>query len=257
MKKRVVITGGTSGMGSEIVKLYVENGDNIVFTGVEEPELGEKIAKEFGEINSDSKVFYSRCNVADEEEVKELVAFVEEKIGGCDILINNAGIFEGGQVHETTIESWNRVFDVDVKGVFLMSKHFIPGMLERKTGAIVNTSSASGILGDTNMAAYNSAKGAVTNLTRAMALDYARKGIRVNAVCPTATATPMFLNGSTPEVIESFNRSIPLGRVAQPKEVAEAVFYLASNKASFITGVNLPLDGGLSAHSGQPRQDKE
>lgn len=256
-KKRVVITGGTSGMGKETTKLFLKNGHDVVFTGIEPVQTGNKIAEELSLINKESKVFFFRCDVSSETEVKELVKFTNEKLGGCDILVNNAGIFEGGQAHETSVESWDRVFDVDVKGAFLTSKYFVPQMIERKYGAIVNTASISGLYADYNAVAYCAAKAAIANLSRAMALDYAEKGIRVNAVCPYATKTPMFMGGSTQDVIDAFNNASPMGRIANPEEIAEAIYFLASDKASFINGVNLPVDGGVTQHTGQPRQDKE
>jgi meso-butanediol dehydrogenase/(S,S)-butanediol dehydrogenase/diacetyl reductase len=129
-------------------------------------------------------------------------------------------------------------------------------MLKNKKGAIVNTSSISGMLGEYNMAAYCATKGAVGNLTRAMALDYADCGIRVNAVCPGATKTPMFMTGTSPALMKRFEAVFPPRRIGLPEEVAEAIAFLASDNASFINGVLLPVDGGISAHSGQPRQDK-
>ena len=130
-------------------------------------------------------------------------------------------------------------------------------MLKNKKGAIVNTSSISGTLGEYNMAAYCATKGAINNLTRAMALDYADGGIRVNAVCPGATRTPMFMSGTSPELLKRFEQVFPPRRIGLPEEVAEAIAFLASDEASFVNGMLLPVDGGISAHSGQPRQDKD
>ena len=255
-EKRAVISGGTSGIGNETVKVFLENGYKVVFTGVEEDSIGNKIAEELRE-KYNQEAYYFRTFIDDEESVKALVKYTIEKISGCDALINNAGIFEGGEAHLTPVESWDRVMSVDVKGVFLMSKHFVPQMIEQGKGAIVNTASISGIAGEFNMVAYAAAKGAVINLTKAMACDYGTRGIRVNSVSPGATQTPMFLNGSSEELVASMKKAYPLGRLGEPKDIANAIFFLASDKAAFITGVNLPVDGGVTSHTGQPKQDKE
>ncbi|MGD9290351.1 MAG: SDR family oxidoreductase, partial [Desulfobacterales bacterium] len=142
-------------------------------------------------------------------------------------------------------------------GIYLMCRHFLPQMLAKGKGAVINNSSVSGLRGEYNMAAYTATKGAVSNLTRSMALDYADQGIRVNCVCPSATRTPMFLTGSTDEIIEAFNAVFPPRRVGEPEEVANLIVFLASDEASFLNGLNVPVDGGLLSHSGQPRQMKE
>jgi meso-butanediol dehydrogenase/(S,S)-butanediol dehydrogenase/diacetyl reductase len=252
--KRVVITGGTSGIGKEATKMFAENGYSVVFTG-RSTDKADALLLELTSIGLEN-VYFFQADMSKEEDVAKLYEFTNKTIGGCDVLVNNAGLFIGGLVHETKIEDWNRLFDTNVKAIYLTSKYFIPEMIRSNSGAIVNTSSISGLSGEYNMTAYCATKGAVSNLTRAMALDYADKGIRVNAVCPGATDTPMFMTGATEEVINSFSKVFPPGRVGKAKEVAEAIFFLASEKASFINGVNLPVEGGLTAHSGQPKQEK-
>ncbi|MGO0307806.1 SDR family NAD(P)-dependent oxidoreductase [Endozoicomonas acroporae] len=139
---------------------------------------------------------------------------------------------------------------MDVKSIFLTSKYFVPSMIANGGGTIVNTASVSGLNGDYNMAAYNAAKGAVVNLTRAMALDYGKYNIRVNNVCPSACATPMFL-ANPADVVNQFNQ---MGRICTPQEVAEAMYFLASDASRSCNGVNLPVSGGLELHTGQPVQ---
>lgn len=154
---------------------------------------------------------------------------------------------------EGSEDDWDLLFNVDVKSIYLTSKYFVPYMIENGGGTIVNTASVSGMNGDYNMAAYNAAKGAVVNLARAMALDYGKYNIRVNNVCPSACATPMFLANPT-EVVEQFNQANPLGRICTPEEVAEAMYFLSSPASRSCNGINLPVSGGLELHTGQPVQ---
>lgn len=248
---RVVITGGTSGMGKSAVKLFLKEGWKVMIVDMNE-EAGKTMLQELSE-QGYSDVYFCKCNVSKEEDVKNLYEYTMEKMGGTDSVINNAGIWVGGMLHETRDDDWNRVFDVDVKAIYLTSKYFVPYMIENKGGTIVNTASVSGMLGDYNMAAYNAAKGAVVNLARAMALDYGKFGIRVNNVCPAACATPMFL-ANDDATIEAFNQANPLKRICTPDEVAKAMFFLASDQSASCNGVNLQVSGGLDVHTGQPVQ---
>jgi len=248
---RAVITGGTSGMGKSAVKLFLKEGWKVMIVDMN-GEAGRAMLQELGE-QGYSDVYFCKCNVSKEEDVKNLYEYTMEKMGGTDSVINNAGIWVGGMLHETKDEDWDRVFNVDVKAIYLTSKYFVPYMIENKGGTIVNTASVSGMLGDYNMAAYNAAKGAVVNLARAMALDYGKFGIRVNNVCPAACATPMFL-ANDDATIEAFNQANPLKRICTPDEVAKAMFFLASDQSTSCNGVNLQVSGGLDVHTGQPVQ---
>ncbi|MGA2547673.1 MAG: SDR family oxidoreductase [Rectinemataceae bacterium] len=253
--KVTVITGGSRGIGESIVRVFLREGARVVFTNPNE-QNGVAMMKALEKEGLAKNARYCKADISKEADVQALVAFVTKTFGDCEVLCNNAGIFVGGAAHETSLEDWNRLFAVNVTGLYLCCKHFIPAMLKNKKGAIVNTSSISGMLGEYNMAAYCATKGAVGNLTRAMALDYADCGIRVNAVCPGATKTPMFMTGTSPALMKRFEAVFPPRRIGLPEEVAEAIAFLASDNASFINGVLLPVDGGISAHSGQPRQDK-
>jgi meso-butanediol dehydrogenase/(S,S)-butanediol dehydrogenase/diacetyl reductase len=249
--KRVLITGGTSGMGLSATKLFLKKGWKVMVVDINE-EKGNSLINEFRE-QGYSEVYFCKCNIAKNDEVKVLYDYTMEKLGGIDSVINNAGIWTGGMLHETEEENWDRIFDVDVKSIYLTSKYFVPYMIENGGGTIVNTASVSGMFGDYNMAAYNAAKGAVVNLVKAMALDYGKYNIRVNNVCPSACATPMFL-ANPPEVIELFNNSNPIKRICTPDEVAKAMYFLASDESSSCNGINLEISGGLNVHTGQPVQ---
>jgi meso-butanediol dehydrogenase/(S,S)-butanediol dehydrogenase/diacetyl reductase len=253
--KITVVSGGTSGIGEECVRLFARRGARVVFTGTSEKKAAvvlEALKKE----GLDKAVRFCRTDISREADVRALVEFVRSAFGECEVLCNNAATFVGGAAHEITPENWARLFAVNVTGTWLCCRYFLPGMLKNRKGAIVNTASISGLMGEYNMAAYCATKGAVISLTQSMALDYADAGIRVNAVCPGATRTPMFMSGTSPELMKRFEAIFPPRRIGLPREVAEAVVFLASDEASFINGVLLPVDGGISAHSGQPRQDK-
>jgi NAD(P)-dependent dehydrogenase (short-subunit alcohol dehydrogenase family) len=172
--------------------------------------------------------------------------------GGLDILFNNAGIIRRADVLSTTEAEWDRVMDVNVKSIFLMSKYAIPYMIKRGAGSIINTSSGWGLKGGGNAVSYCASKGAVTNMTRAMAIDHGKDNIRVNAICPGDTDTPMLHNEAS-QLGQDYGRFLtesadrPLRRYAQPIEIARSVLFLASQAASFVTGAALAVDGGGSA----------
>ncbi|MEK4063339.1 MULTISPECIES: SDR family NAD(P)-dependent oxidoreductase [unclassified Paenibacillus] len=248
---RVVITGGTSGMGLSAAKLFLERGWKVLLADLNEVR-GAAVMEELQDLGY-KEVYFFKCNVAVEADIQNLYDYTMKTMGGTDSIINNAGIWAGGMLHETKEDDWDRLFNVDVKSIYYTSKYFVPYLIQNGGGTIVNTASVSGMVGDYDMAAYNAAKGAVVNLARAMALDYGKYNIRVNNVCPAACATPMFLS-NPPEVIESFNQANPLRRICTPEEVAKAMYFLASDESSSTNGLNLTVSGGLEVHTGQPLQ---
>lgn len=249
--KRVLITGGTSGMGLSATRLFLQRGWRVMVVDINE-ERGNSLIEELNK-EGYNEVYFCKCNIASDDDVKSLYEYTMEKLGGIDSVINNAGIWAPGMLHETKEDDWNRLFDIDVKSIYLTSKYFVPYMIENGGGTIVNTASVSGMFGDYNMAAYNAAKGAVVNMVKAMALDYGKFNIRVNNVCPSACATPMFM-ANPQEVIDLFNESNPLKRICTPDEVAKAMYFLASEESSSCNGINLEVSGGLNVHTGQPVQ---
>lgn len=249
--KNVIITGAMSGMGFEASKLFVSRGVDVLMVDMNEKEGG---LDEVNQAAKDgAKAYYCKCNLVDSASVKNMVEFAIEKFGKIDSLINNAGIFIPGKLHETDEDGWDKVFAVDVKSILITGKYVIPHMLENGGGTIVNTASVSGMYGDYNMACYNAAKGAVCNLTRSMALDYGKSGIRTNAVSPSACGTPMFMRNPQ-EKIDEFNNANPLGRICTPMEVAKAMYFLASDESSSTNGAILTVTGGIEVYSGQPVQ---
>lgn len=249
--RTVVITGATSGMGLSATRLFSRRGWQVVMADLND-EVGVRILAELGSEGL-TGVSFHRTNVADAQSVADLKAFTDREVGTVDSIINNAGIFRPGMLHEIPESDWDLVMGVDVKSIYLMSREFIPSMIEAGGGTIVNTASISGLCGDYNMAVYNAAKGAVVNLMRAMALDYGRHGIRVNNVCPGATKTPMF-QANPPEVIRQFEDASPLGRIATPEDIARVMYFLASEESDPINGENIPVSGGMEIYSGQPVQ---
>ena len=252
-KKAAVVTGGSSGIGKATAKAFLELGYIVVIADVNEDTL-KRTAEEFGRWKD--TLFYKKTDVSDPVSVKELAAFVKTNCGGVHTLVNCAGVFRGGLLHEAPEEDFDLQFNINVKGAYFMMKAMIPMMLERNCGAVVNISSASGIRGDYNAPLYCASKGAVISLTQAAALDYMEKGIRINCVSPSATATPMFLSGTNESVMNSFLNAFPDHKLGLPEQVADAVVFLASDKAAHICGHNLPVDGGLTNWNGQPKQDK-
>jgi NAD(P)-dependent dehydrogenase (short-subunit alcohol dehydrogenase family) len=244
-----LVTGGAAGIGRAICLQLAREGavaavaDRADEGGSETLALIEK---------SGGTGLSLRMDVSREPQIADAVAQVLRRFGRIDALFNNAGVELSRALHDTTTEEWDRVLDVNLKGMFLVSRQVLPVMMRQGRGAVVNTSSISGLLGWPGSAAYCASKGGVIALTRQMAVDYAPHGIRVNCICPGSTLTPMIerLFGIEKDP-EASRRSVeamhPLGRLAQPEEIAEAALFLASEEGSFITGAALPVDGGYTA----------
>jgi len=256
MKKNVVVTGGASGIGRATGEAYLKLGDNVVLTDIDSDSLLSTV-NELKQLYPAAGVYHKVSDVACIDSVKALADFVKTEVGNCDILVNSAGVFRGGLIHLASEDDFNIQFDINVRGIFHTLKAFIPQMLEKGKGAIVNISSLSGIRGDYNAPLYCASKSAVVSLSQATALDYAEIGIRINCVSPSATKTPMFLSGTSDKVMNDFLSALPDHKLGNPAHVADAIVFLASEAAEHIIGQNLAVDGGLSAWNGQPRQSKD
>ncbi|MCI1986146.1 MAG: SDR family oxidoreductase [Lactobacillus sp.] len=246
--KTVVITGGVSGMGLAATKLFLQKGWQVAMADYNQ-QLGEQV---LATLNSEHLLFV-QTDVSQASSVNALKTAVFDRFGHVDSVINNAGIFTKGALHEVAEDAWDRIMAIDVKSVYLTTRAFVPAMIAQRSGTIVNTASVSGLMGDYNMAAYNAAKGALINLVKAMALDYGRYNIRVNNVAPGPTMTPMFA-ANPQSVIDQFKQASPLGKLAQPEDIARSLFFLASEDSDPITGQTLPVTAGFGLHSGQPVQ---
>ena len=247
--KVVIITGAASGIGLAAARRFGAEGALLSLADLNADLLKSEIEK----LDIEKKrVTAHRVDVSIEQEINELVAATVERFGRIDVLINNAGIGSFGHVTEVTPEDWRRVFAVDVDAIYFACRAAIPH-LAKTGGNIVNTASISGLFGDYGFAAYNAAKAAVINLTRAMALDHAPQGIRVNAVSPGLVATPLAAAlHEDNRIMGEYARLVPLARAGRVEEIAAGMAFLASADASYITGFNLVVDGGLTAATGQP-----
>mgnify|MGYP000029449225 CR=1 FL=1 len=254
MARNVVVTGAASGIGKTTAAAFLREGDRVFMTDWKEDNLQaayDELSKTVGE----GMLYKQAADVSKPEDVAKVEALVKEH-GGCDVLVNCAAVFRVGLLHDAPMDDYDFQFDINVRGIFNTSKALIPHMLPKKKGAVVNVSSVSGMGGDYNMSLYCATKGAVIAMSRAMAMDYSSQGVRVNIVSPSAVKTPMFLTGCTEAVLESFRKNMPDKRLCEPEECANVIVYLASDKAEHLCGVNIPVDGGLTAWNGQPNQEK-
>jgi meso-butanediol dehydrogenase/(S,S)-butanediol dehydrogenase/diacetyl reductase len=247
--KTVLVTGAASGIGLAATRRFLDEGARVVMLDIDEASL-----KEAATAFPQDRVLTQVGDTADKTTAASAVKATVERFGKLDILINNAGVASEGDITQTSEDDFDRVMAVNVAGYFHMAKAAMPELVKTK-GSIVMTSSVSGLGGDWQMFAYNTSKGAVSNMVRAMAMDAAKDGVRVNAVNPSFTKTGMTKDMmKKPELVAKFNERMPLGAPEDPDGVAAAMAFLASDDARLITGVNLPVDAGLRASNGQPAQ---
>lgn len=238
-EKIAVVTGGASGIGLATTKKLLSEGANVVILDL---KMDEEIINSLGE-----NVLYLKCDVSNEENVKNCIEEIIKKFDHIDYLVANAGI--GGSAskpHEVSMDEWNKVISVNQTGIFLLNKYVINEMLRGGKGAVVNTSSMYGLVGSTTSFAYSASKGAINQMTRSLALTYARDNIRVNAIAPGYVDTPI-LSMVPDNIKEAMGNELPIGRLGKDTEIANLICYLLSDDASFITGAIIPIDGGFTA----------
>jgi NAD(P)-dependent dehydrogenase (short-subunit alcohol dehydrogenase family) len=247
--KCAIVTGGASGIGLATAQLFAEEGAAVVIADVD-AEGGKRAEQKIAAAGG--RAVFVQCDVARAAECRRTVRTAVEKFGRLDIVFNNAGLIRRADVIGTTEAEWDRVMDVNVKSIFLMSKYAVPEIAKQGGGSIVNTGSGWGIKGGPRAVSYCASKGAVVNMTRAMAIDHGPQNIRVNCICPGDTDTPMLRSeakqlGQAEDafMVEASER--PLKRCAQPIEIARSVLYLVSDAASYVTGAVLAVDGGGTA----------
>ncbi len=248
--KTAIITGGGEGIGKATALLFCKEGAKVGIMGRTKSKL-DRVVKE---AEGPGEVFALKGDVSKEKEVKRVVKSFYNRYGRIDVLFNNAGVMEPGTVVTTSMEVWQRTIDINVKGVFLMSKYVVPYMMKSGGGSIINNSSVLGMVGMENAVAYNTSKGAVRQITKSMALDHAKQGIRVNSICPGYIKTkmdPEFM-GNPPDAEEQLDKlaasMVPIPRRAEPIEVAYLVLYLAADESKYVTGSDFVIDGGWTVY---------
>jgi NAD(P)-dependent dehydrogenase (short-subunit alcohol dehydrogenase family) len=243
--KTALVTGGGYGIGRAAAFAFAQRGAKVVVADIN-VKNGEETVHRIKEASGEA--IFVKTDVSQEAEVKKLVERAVETYGKLDCAFNNAGIHK---VFVSTVDfaesDWNEMIDVNLKSVWLCMKYEIPQMLKQGRGAIVNTSSAAGLIAAPSNPAYPASKHGVVGLTKSTAIEFARRGIRVNCVCPGPTRTGMYdsLVAVAPQLVEMMNTKVPMGRMGEPEEVAAAAVWLCSDEASYITGHALPVDGGL------------
>jgi NAD(P)-dependent dehydrogenase (short-subunit alcohol dehydrogenase family) len=243
--KVVVITGSGSGIGREAALLFSEEGAKLCIADMAEKE-GERTASECKD------AFFQKVDVADPQSVQDMYGATAERYGGIDVLYNNAGIMpaDDASVVDTEPDAWQRVQDVNTKGVFLCCKYGIPHLLERGGGSVINVASFVAIVGAaTSQISYTASKGAVLAMTRELSVEFARRGVRVNALCPGPVETPLLMRlfDETPGALERRLVHVPMGRLAHAREIAYGALFLASDESSYVNGATFLVDGGITA----------
>ncbi len=253
--KVAVVAGGSLGIGRAAAIRLAAGGASVVLCG----RRPEAVAEAVTEARAGSRTVEGlAADVSTADGAQRLVGAAVERFGGVDILVNSAGVQRYGTVTETDEATWDEVMAINLKSMYLCAREAIPRMRERGGGAIVNVSSVQAFATQKGVAAYSTSKAAINGLTRAMALDHAAEGIRVNAVCPASVDTPMLRwsadlfkgQGSQQAMLDAWGKMHPLGRIAQPEEVAELIAFLVSNRARFVTGGEYKIDGGMCTQLG-------
>jgi NAD(P)-dependent dehydrogenase (short-subunit alcohol dehydrogenase family) len=247
--KVAFITGAAAGIGRDTALAFAREGATVAVLDVR-LERSNQTVELIRQGGGAAQAF--EVDVRDNGQVEAAVAAAIAAFGRVDVLMNDAGTTRPGSVVECTLEDWDTVIDVNLKGTFLVSRAALPHMLEQGSGSVINIGSVSGMRGDHNAAAYNAAKAGVINLTRSMAVDFGRRGIRVNCICPGGIGTPVILRAITDAGRAAISRNTPTGRLGEPGEIANVALFLASDESSYVNGAIIPADGGLTAWNGIP-----
>jgi NAD(P)-dependent dehydrogenase (short-subunit alcohol dehydrogenase family) len=244
-RKVAFVTGASSGIGRAVAESFVGRGYATVLVD-RDADLGRRLE---AQLRLSGECMFVPCDVADDPSVRDAVEQAVKAYGRLDAAFNGAGVAgeQGVAMASSSLEDWRRLLAVNLTGVWSCMRYQIPQMLRTGGGSIVNCASAAGLVGVPYMAAYSATKHGVVGLTKSAALEYARQGVRVNAVCPGATDTPMLQMGSDPERQEMIREGCPMGRLGRPMEIADAVLWLCDERSGFVTGQAIALDGGLTA----------
>jgi NAD(P)-dependent dehydrogenase (short-subunit alcohol dehydrogenase family) len=249
--KVAIITGSGSGQGKASARVFAKEGAVVIIAEWNE-ENGKRVEEEINA--SGHEALFIQTDVSNEESIISLVEEVMSRYGRIDVVFNNAGVgfsssskYKMDRLTETPIDDWNQILAINLNGVYLLSKYVIPIMKKQNAGSIIHNASLNGIIGVPGADAYTAAKGGVVALTRVMAVDYGKFNIRVNCICPGAIDTPMIADVLKNEAFAAAFTSNPLRRVGTPEEIANAALFLASDESSYVTGLIMPVDGGVSA----------
>lgn len=241
-EKTAIITGGATGIGLACAKLFAREGARVAIFGRRQDRL-DQAQQEIGDA-----VMTVQGDITRTEDTQRLVDTALKQLGKTDILINNAGIFGGGPTHEMEDAVWDETFDINMRGVFQLTRKILPHMIKQGSGSIIHISSVLGMRAIPQAVAYNASKGALNQFSRSIAVEYGAQGIRSNSICPGMIETEMTEEMRTDTALmEEFLKRYPLGRFGKPEEVAQACLFLASEESAFITGATLPVDGGCTA----------
>ena len=249
--KVALITGAGSGIGEATAKTFAREGATIIVVDIDEAG-GNRVVDDIRTAHGTAEFYRADCG--EPAEIEQMIAFATERFGRLDVLHNNALFTVVDRIGDITLEGWKKTLDVSLTGYWYAIKIALGPMLKQGKGAIINTASVSGLAGDYTLGAYNAVKAGVVNISRVTGIEYARKGIRCNAICPGPILTPPLkqLGEAKPDVFARIREAIPMGRYGEPQEIANVALFLASDEASFVTGAYFVADGGLWAHSGMP-----
>jgi NAD(P)-dependent dehydrogenase (short-subunit alcohol dehydrogenase family) len=239
--KVALVTGFGSGLGQAIAVLFAREGARVAGTSKTEAK-GRVTLAQIEAVKG--QAIFRAGDVGNTAQMRALVEETVKTFDGIDIVVNSAGVRTNGSITEITEQEWDRTLDTNLKGAFIVSRLAIPEMIKRGGGVILNIAARSGIAGQAGRAAYCASKGGLITLTEAMAMDHAHQSIRVNCICPGPTRTPM-VDASTPEKLARYRTRVPIGRIGEPEDVAQAALFLASDDATMVTAAILPVDGGM------------
>ena len=243
--KVAIVTGGGSGIGRATAELFAKEGAKVA-VGDFKADSGNEVARQIKD--SGKEAFFVQVDVSDPAQVQRMVETTLKTYGGIDILFNGAAILAFGTALDTDEKTWNRVMSINLNGTFWCCKAVLPHMIKRGGGSIINVSSSTGAHdAKGNTVAYVTSKGGVALMTKAMAIDHAKAKVRINALCPGPTDTPMLRSALSPVEMDAFAATFPMGRMGRPEELAYAALFLASDEASFVTGAMIAVDGGQTA----------